>query len=175
MTIFNKQLNQLMNYCFECTKTELEINEDIGKYWETLCNKDLFWNYKEEEQFRNTFREKFNTTAQMLDDYSFEQLKNEYEERQRKMERGEDAEPDNPIQGVHSYDILANPKYYADFCYVPVYQEGRVRADFIIDDDSDEDNDDWVCDKVRVGLNLTYLPGDVAKTFTINEKALEKK
>jgi hypothetical protein len=97
MTIFNKQLNQLMNYCFECTKTELEINEDIGKYWETLCNKDLFWNYKEEEQFRNTFREKFNTTAQMLDDYSFEQLKNEYEERQRKMERGEDAEPDNPI------------------------------------------------------------------------------
>jgi hypothetical protein len=24
-------------------------------------------------------------------------------------------------------------------------------------------------------LNLTYLPGNIAETFTINEKALEKK
>jgi hypothetical protein len=112
----------------------------------------------------------------MLDDYSFEQMKNEYDTRQQKIANGEDAEPENPIKGVHSYDILANPKYYELFCYVPVYQpEGRDRAQYIIDDDSDEGNDDWVCDKVRVGLNLTYLPGNVAETFTINEKALEKK
>jgi len=43
------------------------------------------------------------------------------------------------LQGVHSYDILANPLYLDDFQYVTAAEENR--ADVIIDDDLDEGND----------------------------------
>ena len=48
------------------------------------------------------------------------------------------------LMGTHSYDILANPRYYSAFNYVAVAQDdGDNRADFIIDDDLDETNDEW--------------------------------
>jgi len=78
------------------------------------------------------------------------------------------------LQGTHSYDILCNPTYYARFNYIPVAQdEGDERADFIIDDDSDEGNDDWQSDKVRVGLHLSMLPEIMARNvkFTYNGKS----
>ena len=43
------------------------------------------------------------------------------------------------LQGVHSYDILANPLYLDDFQYVSAAEEQR--ALMIIDDDNNEDND----------------------------------
>ena len=67
---------------------------------------------------------------------------------------------------MHTYDILCNPNYFDDFVYIPNYQAGSEeemlerRRKFIIDNDSDEENDDWVCDKVRVGLNLAYMHKD---------------
>ena len=44
-----------------------------------------------------------------------------------------------PLQGVHSYDILANPLYLDDFQYVTAAEDDRDLM--IIDDDVDEDND----------------------------------
>ena len=43
------------------------------------------------------------------------------------------------LQGVHSYDILANPLYLDDFQYFSADMEDREK--YIIDDDEDEDND----------------------------------
>jgi len=86
-------------------------------------------------------------------------------------------EGEKTLQGTHSYDILCNPKYYGKFNYIPVAQdEGDARADFIIDDDSDEGNDDWQSDKVRIGLNLGFLPEVMAQKlkFTYNGKAQEE-
>lgn len=90
------------------------------------------------------------------------------------------------VQGTHSYDVLANPNYFDDFVYIPVYQQLDYdatpqygnddmkdrRSLFIIDADSDEENDEWVCDKVRVGLNLAYLHEKAAMSFVFNGKEL---
>jgi hypothetical protein len=46
------------------------------------------------------------------------------------------------------------------------------RTKFIIDADEDEDNDEWVCDKVRVGLNMAYLHEDVATDFVFSDSKL---
>jgi len=40
------------------------------------------------------------------------------------------------------------------------------REEFIIDDDNDESNDCWQSDKVRLGLNLAYLPESMAKDLS---------
>jgi hypothetical protein len=47
-----------------------------------------------------------------------------------------------------------------------VYQSRGLRSDFIIDDDSDEGNDFWQSDKVRLGLNMAYLPEDMIRKVT---------
>ena len=43
------------------------------------------------------------------------------------------------IKGVHCYDILANPLYVKDFQYFSSALENR--AEYIVDDDEDESND----------------------------------
>jgi len=63
--------------------------------------------------------------------------------------------PGKTLQGVHSYDILANPLYLDDFQYVTAAEDDR--NDMIIDDDDDESNDAAQSDFVRVALNLAYL------------------
>lgn len=73
------------------------------------------------------------------------------------------TQPESTISNVHHYDILCNPNYFDDFVYIPNYSAGceelmnERRQKFIIDNDADEGNDDWVCDKIRVGLNLAYI------------------
>jgi len=74
------------------------------------------------------------------------------------------------MQGVHNYDILANPLYLDDFQYVsPVY--GDARADYIIDNDDDEENDDAQSDIVKVALNLAFLTEEFAMNFSFDKKA----
>ena len=73
---------------------------------------------------------------------------------------------DKTLMGTHSYDILANPRYYGAFNYVPVAQdEGDKREEFIIDDDDNEGNDFWQSDKVRIGLNLAFFPEEMGRAF----------
>ena len=67
------------------------------------------------------------------------------------------------LQGVHSYDILANPLYFDDFQYVTAAEDQRDLM--IIDDDEQEGNDSAQSDLVRVCLNLAYLTEDEAKYF----------
>merc|ERR1712032_1154950 len=78
------------------------------------------------------------------------------------------------LQGTHSFDILANPLYLDDFQYVECSQ-GADRPNMIIDDDTNEGNDDAQSDLVRVALNLAYLNQSDAKTFEFNKDWLTKK
>jgi hypothetical protein len=55
-----------------------------------------------------------------------------------------------------------------------VYQKRGIRADFIIDDDSDEDNDFWQSDKVRLGLNLAYLPEEMITQINFSDAPVQK-
>lgn len=70
---------------------------------------------------------------------------------------------------MHTYDILANPLYLDDFQYFSTDREDR--ADFIIDDDDDEGNDNAQSDLVRVVLNLGYLTEEAASKFEFSKNS----
>ena len=72
------------------------------------------------------------------------------------------------LQGVHSYDILANPLYLDDFQYVTAAEDDR--NEMIIDDDVEEGNDAAQSDMVRICLNLAYLTEKEANGFTFNRQ-----
>lgn len=45
------------------------------------------------------------------------------------------------------------------------------RADYIIDDDEDEDNDEAQSDLVKMVLNLAFLPEKQARDFTFDKSS----
>ena len=125
---FHKLLNKLFDRLFPFWEIgDCDPNEEIGDYWKCLDGHDLGWSYWEEKQFRTLF-DVYDKKFQMLDEHSWEQLSKEYERRKEieaKNEEGsqnESIEPVSTIQGCHSYDVLANPNYFDDFCYIPVFQ-----------------------------------------------------
>ena len=92
----------------------------------------------------------------ILSDYTLNKLKSTHQ--------GNDH-----LEGVHSYDILANILYVDDFQYFSPSMEDRNK--YIIDDDSDEDNDEAQSDLVRMVTNLAYLTEEEAKNFSFDKKA----
>lgn len=115
----------------------VEINEEIENYWKTLDEEDRKWSLREEENARTALKTK------ILTDEQFDALK------------ASTQTTGKTLQGVHSYDILANPLYLDDFQYVTAAEDDR--ADMIIDDDDDEGNDAAQSDLVRICLNLAYM------------------
>ena len=98
-----------------------EIDENLKNYFETIDADDRQWSILEEENIRKNYAMK-TLTDETLD--RFKKTKQKAEE---------------PIQGVHCYDILANPDYAAAFQYVP--SDVPHRSLMIQDDDEDESND----------------------------------
>lgn len=76
------------------------------------------------------------------------------------------AVPKKPLFRIAWYNVLANPYYSRDFSYFSV--DTPNRNDFIIDDDSDEDNDCEQSDMVSILLNLAYAKQGVAQKFEFN-------
>jgi len=151
-----------------------EDDEDLDTYWNSLSAKDRDWSIQEEEYFRGKTQ-----GNQMVDDNGRVlelpiMLDSQLQALKDSVGKGN---PNKSIQGCHTYDILANPSYFDDFQYVPVCtgdpSKKITRADIIKDDDMDEGNDNWVSDKVRVGLNLAFINLKEAKAFDISKKKLE--
>ena len=76
---------------------DVEVNEDIDNYWACLDEEDRKWSLKEEENARAALNMKILTDSQL------EALKSSTQTKGK------------TLQGVHSYDILANPLYLDDF------------------------------------------------------------
>ena len=148
----------IQNWLYECFPVlrigDIEINEDIDNYWASLDEEDRKWSTREEENARNELK------MHILTDAQFERLKTE------PMTQGK------TLQGVHSYDILANPLYLDDFQYVTAAEDDR--ADMIIDDDDDEGNDNAQSDLVRLSLNLAFMLETKARTFKFNKDGLKE-
>ena len=64
------------------------------------------------------------------------------------------------IEGVHSYDMLANPKYAMLFQYTHISQR-----------DSEEEIDQ--CDKCRIVLALAYMSEEKAEQLSIKGTGLQ--
>jgi len=99
---------------------EIEIDEDLDNYFKTLDDEDRKWSLKEEENCRNVLNMK------ILAEHTLERL--------NATELGK-----SHMQGVHTYDILANPLYLDDFQYFSAALEDRDK--YIIDGDDNEGND----------------------------------
>lgn len=123
----------------------IDLNEEIDTYYASLDEHDRRWSEKEEEQSRNLL------TSQLMTSEQYQRLLNTAPTKGK------------TLQGVHSYDILANPLYFDDFQYISAAEPDR--AELIIDNDEDEENDAALCDLVRVALNLAYLTEDEARNF----------
>ena len=147
----------VMDQFFECFPSlrigDVEINEDICSYWESLDEEDRKWSLREEENARNALKTK------ILTDTQFDRLKSS------RMTSGA------TLQGTHSYDILANPLYLDDFQYVTAAEDDR--AEMIIDDDDDEGNDAAQSDLVRISLNLAYMNESEARSFKFNKQGMQ--
>jgi len=150
---FGGYLDELIAKCFpNFTIGDIEVNEEIDNYFAALDEGDRSWSTEEERNVRESLGFK------ILTDESYDKL------RKTPITGGK------TLQGVHSYDILANPLYFDDFQYVPAAQPDR--AEYIIDGDSDEDNDAAQVDMVRFALNLAYLTEDDAHSFKFSKKAV---
>lgn len=132
---------------------DLEIDEDLDNYFNTLDDHDRNWSIKEEENAITTLGLK------TLNDETLVKLRN------TKMGEGH-------IEGVHCYDILANPLYIDDFQYFSASMDDREK--YIIDDDEDEDNDNAQSDLVKVILNLAFLTEKQAKAFSFSKDAYKQ-
>ena len=73
------------------------------------------------------------------------------------------------IQGVHCYDMLANPDYAQQLQYVPADVPNRNLM--IQDDDEDESNDAFTCDAVKIILNLAMVDDHRAQQLSFRKKA----
>ena len=72
------------------------------------------------------------------------------------------------MQGIHTYDILANILYIDDFQYFSPAMPDRAK--YIIDDDDDEENDNAQSDLVKMVLSLAFMTEDKARNFTFDKK-----
>ena len=75
---------------------DIEVDEGLANYFTTLDDHDRNWSIKEEENARNALK------LAILSDSTLEKL--------RSTTMGKDH-----LEGIHTYDILANPLYLDDF------------------------------------------------------------
>ena len=75
--------------------------------------------------------------------------------------------PKKAIQGLAWYNLLANPYYTRAFNYITVSVDKREK--YIVDDDSNEDNDCEQSDMVSIMINLAYLKQEVAEKFKFHQ------
>lgn len=133
---------------------DIDLDEDIDNYWASLDDEDRKWSQREEQNTRTALN------MPLLTEHQYHQM----------MNRGKTE--GKTLQGVHSYDILANPLYLDDFQYVTAAEDDR--NDMIIDDDDDEGNDAAQSDFVRVALNLAYLTEDQARQFKFDKRQMDE-
>lgn len=148
-------MREKLTECFPALEIgDLDLNESIGAYWQALDDEDRKWSLAEEANARDTLK------FRILTDEQYEKL------------QGSSAPAGGKtLQGVHSYDILANTLYLDDFQYVTAAEENR--AECIIDDDEDEGNDAAQSDLVRLALNLAYLTEAEAQNFRMGKQAVK--
>lgn len=147
---FGSYFDKWIASCFpNFTIGDIEVDEEIDNYFAALDEGDRKWSNEEERNAREALGFKIMT------DESYDKL------RKTPITAGK------TLQGVHSYDILANPLYFDDFQYVPAGTPDR--AEYIIDDDDDEGNDMAQVDMVRFALNLAFLTEDDAINFKFDK------
>ena len=102
------------------SKNEIVVDEDLPNFYQAVPLSESDWILAENRNLREV--------------YGFNMM-------QREIEKKLDSQLESKkyIQGVVWYQILANPSYARDFCFIEAYLPNR--SDFIVDGDDDESND----------------------------------
>jgi hypothetical protein len=116
---------------------QVEIDEDIPDYDEVLTKSDRKYTLAEELNSRM-----FGVQTMLQESYD-------------KLVQMEEAKKFKRLTGIHTYDILRNPAYVSQFQYFSADLPDRDA--FIIDDDTNEDNNNTQSDLVRIVLSLAYI------------------
>lgn len=139
-----------------CCKKDVQVTQVIDNYFKAVDHNQRDWSVEDEKHGREKLG-----NLRILSDRTYQKFKEEK------------STEENNVQGVHTYDILANPNYVDSFQYVPCCTPNRAK--YIIDDDSDEENDAAQSDIVRVALNLAYMLEEDAKAFVFDQKNFNTK
>ena len=76
------------------------------------------------------------------------------------------------LQGVHNYDILANPLYSDQYHYIPcVYPQ---RSQYVISEYQNKEMRLRQVNLVRLVCDLAYIPEERAKKMVFNAEYLQK-
>jgi len=149
---FHKAVEKIIFKIFPNLDFQNHIEENVDNFFKSLDDEDRDWSIKEHLNAKNELG------INLFDQDMIEKLNTI---------KGDGSAT---IQGVHSYDILANPQYFDDFLYFPANLENR--NDYIIDDDDEEGNDAAQSDLVRLVLNLAFLTEAKAKSFKFQKDTI---
>ena len=118
-----------------------------------IQNIDKFQNVLKEKQLESLIREEVvcskRLRIQRMDEGCFEELVGA-------MESSDQRKGLAKMQGVHSYDILANPIYCDRFVYTPCRYPNRSL--YVISPHADKEMRKTQFDLVRLVCDLAYLP-----------------
>ena len=129
---------------FTISSDTIEVDENLPNFYSAIKLTDADWFVKESNYMRDTYQFTFanKIVVDRLDDTPV---------------------PKKPIQSIAWYNILANPAYVREFNYFTASMADR--SDYVVDDDSDEENDCEQSDMVSILINLAYAKQEVARSF----------
>jgi len=136
---------QLKKWGFGFSKNKIQVDENLPYFFDAIKLSEADWIVKENDYYDKTYRMPF--ISQELQD---------------KCDNTKIAK--KPIQGIHWYNLLSNPRYVQDFAYIPV--DTPNRDEMIVDDDDNEDNDCEQSDMVQLILNMAYIEDSLVKDLT---------
>ena len=129
---------------------DLNVDEDLPHYMRALEQEDKDWWVAEENNCRKVLGFK------MIDDKTLANIT-------------ANGTSSRTIEGVHCYDLLANPNYVQDFQYVPA--DVPNRDEYINDDDDDDENNSAQSDLVRLVLCMGFMSENSARNFSFHKDA----
>lgn len=136
---------QLKYWGFSFSSNSIDVDENLPHFFEAIKLRDADFLVNENQYFHEKYK--------ML------MIPKDIEERldDTKMAK-------KPIQRIHWYNLLANQNYVQSFAYISCSVPDR--EDYIVDEDSDEENDCEQSDMVTIALNLAYIDDNYVNEIT---------
>lgn len=141
--------DKMKEWGFAISSNEINVDENLPNFFNAVKLSDAEWFIKESRYCREQYKFSFANKA-VVD--KLDSLKNV---------------PKKPITNLVWYNLLSNPVYAEAFNYFTVSTPDREK--FIVDDDSDEENDCEQSDMVCLLVNLAYVRAIVAKKFEFKQ------
>ena len=121
LILFSKIFSTAMSkWGYVISKQEIVVDENLPNFFEAVTLSESEWIIAENKNLREI--------------YGFNMMQREIETKLDSLPEGHKY-----IRGVAWYQILANPVYARDFCFIEAYVPNR--SDYIVDGDDDETND----------------------------------